>query len=178
MKKKSIIKRLVEHCRNLQSEDKLRCKSLIGLIISELSLLFLVNLLVNFDLIPAIQKLTQGNSFFEMFCHFPDLMFKEKTVIVISLILVSLLFASIFALCHQLRTARKKHGFTFNTLIATKLLASVIQPRLINITYLSIFVLHVACLGNAIYSLLSGNSISIILLNILIIICILSGCIC
>jgi hypothetical protein len=169
MKKKSIIKRLGEWYKKfknlLPSDDKLRYKSLIVWTISELSLLFLANLFVNFELISAIKKV----------CHFPDLASNEKTVLVISLILVLLLFAGIFTLCRQLRTM-EKHGFSFNTLIVTKLLASVIQPRLINITYLSVFVLHVACLGNAIFALLAGNSFSVIILNIGIIICILGGC--
>jgi hypothetical protein len=48
-------------------------------------------------------------------------------------------------------------GFSIQQKTVAKLLASAIQPRHSTIVYLFLFILHITCLGNAVYNFSTGN---------------------
>ncbi|WP_455584488.1 hypothetical protein [Bacteroides sp.] len=144
------------------SNNKSRLLALKWLFLLEFTLLYFINNTINF--IHSMQNL----EFWE-FSPLPMLEYinqyirreriPSSALAILCLIMAILSFIKIHRMKLQ-NDADKKQENKLNSLthIAVKLLANAIRPRMINMLFLFVFLVHISCIGNAVFSLLTTNS--------------------
>lgn len=148
--------------KNQNPEDKTRLKSLAWLILAEVTVLFLINLFFFTDLRVVLSELVCRG-----LCCFPFLFKTYQSIVITSIVLFFFFIISIIFLFRIRKKAKNNSfGFSMNSKTAAKLFANAIQPRVINVLYLIIFIVHLGCIGNIVYSLFTGEYFSEIRLNI------------
>lgn len=129
--------------KKLRPADKVRLRCLAGLLLFESGFIVLVNFGV------FRKSLYHTSSCLNLLGYI-------LAVIGVILVITGMIFT-------------KKYKFKINKKIVAQLLASTIQARYLTVIFLMVFVVHVACMGNAAYSIFSGTSALWINLGVIVI---------